>query len=149
MTDGNTRAWETSEQHTFILVNALIYFGYRALRSREVTVQAPVVPRYLPVQTVVTLRHLLVQISVTETYSLRFFSLPPGMLAFYLNCTIFCSVYRHNHLTTLRNITSQVIFTVRLVFWFAQLCACVQLTRTACFVQGTLMLEGSVVTVLF
>jgi len=63
------------------------------------------------------------------------------------------SVYRHNHLTTLRSITKQVILTVG--FWFAQLYACVQLTGTACFGQkfsdhhqGTLMLEGSVVTFL-
>jgi len=67
----------------------VIYFGYRALRSQEVTVQAPVVLRYLPVQTAVTLRYILVQISVTVTDSLPFFSLPPGMLAFYLNCTNF------------------------------------------------------------
>lgn len=84
-----TRAWETSEQHEFILVNAVIYFRYRALRSPEVTVQAPVVLRYLPVQTAVTLIYILLQISVTVTYCPRFFSLPPGMLAFHLNCTIF------------------------------------------------------------
>jgi hypothetical protein len=68
----------------------------------------------------------------TVTYCLWLFSLPPGMLAFYLHCIICISSPSHplNH-STKHNQASYLYSQIS--FWFAKLCV----TVTACFGQNT------------
>jgi hypothetical protein len=146
-----TRARETSERHKFILANAVIYFGYRALRIRELRYRPcyPKIPSgpnrcYPQIHSGSDLCYHPV-LSVVLFITSRHVGVLPTLYHLF-------SVYRHNHLTALRNITKQVIFTVRLVFGLKN---CVPVWHSDGMFrpkysdhhQGTFMLEGSVVTV--